>query len=206
MQWYTQDTLASITSGTAARGDIFSFQPNPDETQAWNDFNNDAANFMFYHKIGYVGAGEREETLEQLRGACKYMAQAKPHVLFLLGHWDSGGSGITEDMCTPQIYEVIKTFPGCDLGDRVKFIDGHAHCNHVQERASDGESVGFLIGGHGMSGCDQLGFAFIDSTKEGVAVYYFEETNSSIQGRHKKLHTPSCPLAEDRFAFYLRSE
>ena len=44
----------------------------------------------------------------------------------------------------------------CDvLGPRLKYMDGHTHCNHAGGSWAAGgaaEEVSFMIGGHGMSG------------------------------------------------------
>jgi hypothetical protein len=48
-------------------------------------------------------------------------------------------------------------------------MDGHTHCNYVQEK-----DVGFMIGGSGMQGCGQFGFEYVDSTGGELQIYYFE--------------------------------
>ena len=66
-------------------------------------------------------------------------------------------------------------YPGCArFGDRLRFADGHTHCNHAQG------DEGFMIGGHGMSGCGQYGFMLVDSTDPaGLSVKYFEERSEA---------------------------
>jgi len=121
----------------------------------------------------------------------------------LMGHWNDVSNGCQDSMDVPEIQSVIGTtfdeFPGCAelyQRGRLKYLDGHSHCNHVEyrgEKHADHLEVayrggqkeedkiidGFMIGGHGMAECGQLGFAFVDSLSSPghVRVWYFEERN-----------------------------
>jgi len=67
------------------------------------------------------------------------------------------------------------------LGPRLKYMDGHTHCNHAGGSWAAGgaaEEVGFMIGGHGMSGCSQYGFAVVDSTGGRLRLLYYEERSA----------------------------
>jgi len=93
------------------------------------------------------------------------MAEEKADYVLLLGHWNGPGDGCAVDMTVPAVYKEISALPGCDkLGDRLKAFDGHTHCNHVQA-SGHAEEVIFMIGGHGMLGCSQYGFAYLESEK-----------------------------------------
>ena len=106
--------------------------------------------------------------------------------------------GCDQDMRTAVVLkELTSKFPDtCGVLSRegkLKYIDGHTHCNHVEydeEGAASGADTkkgvssaasppGFMIGGHGMSDCGQYGFAYIDSYTSDAKfkIYYFEEFN-----------------------------
>jgi len=42
-----------------------------------------------------------------------------------------------------------------------------------------------MIGGHGMLGCSQYGFAYLESEKNALRVYYFEERTSEADNYEK---------------------
>jgi hypothetical protein len=128
--------------------------------------------------IAYVGAASFDESEEYFQAACQYMAETKPATVVLLGHWNSNGAGCVANMSVPEVYKEIQKFEGCDIGDKLKYFDGHVHCNKKQG-AGHKEEVGFMIGGHGMSGCGQYGFGYVDSTGGKLRVWYFEERNAS---------------------------
>ena len=112
------------------------------------------------------------------------MGDAAPAAVFLLGHWNDASSGCPKGADVPEVHAVLGTLPGCDsLGVRLKYMDGHVHCNHAGGTRSGDESasdeVGFMIGGHGMSGCSQYGFALVDSTGGRMRILYFEERSPS---------------------------
>jgi len=113
------------------------------------------------------------------------MAEEKADYVLLLGHWNGPGDGCAVDMTVPAVYKEISALPGCDkLGDRLKAFDGHTHCNHVQA-SGHAEEVIFMIGGHGMLGCSQYGFAYLESEKNALRVYYFEERTSEADNYEK---------------------
>ena len=61
------------------------------------------------------------------------------------------------------------------------YMDGHTHCNHAGGSWAAGgaaEEVSFMIGGHGMSGCSQYGFAVVDSTGGRLRLLYYEERSA----------------------------
>lgn len=194
MQFYAQDSVA----GAAGRHgqwlghgghskSAFDFSVDPDQVQNrsfHNDFKNKARNFLWYHKmgnlgfVGYAGAATLEESMLELREACAYFSESKPAFIFVLGHWNEAGDGCDDDMTVPAVRQALLEVPGCDVGDRLKFFDGHAHCN-VQQGAGALEPVGWTIGGHGMddlSCMPQYGFVFVDSSRDSkLRVYYFQE-------------------------------
>ena len=196
MQFYAQDSLAAL--GAPGRGQGFadlSLDPDNLTEPVHNHVDNRNANFLWYYTlgnlgfIGYNGAATREETLPELRKACRsflepdgaaapWARRRRPRFVFLLGHWNHDGDGADPGMDVPAIYRELRQMPGCDIGDRLKFFDGHAHCNYVQEQGSR-EPVGFMVGGRGMideTCLPQSGFTFIDSaTDNKLRVYHFAE-------------------------------
>lgn len=185
MQYYPMDSIASQDN------QVFSFDIDPDQHRQWNRFLNNASNFLFYHKLGnvgflgYTGAAEFDETLPHLQAACAYFAEAQPEVIFLLGHWNHEGLGCSKRMSVPEIRAALLQIPGCSgFGRRLKYMDGHKHCNYIQ--AKDEESnYGFMIGGHGMADvmcAPQYGFAYLDTTNDRIRLFYFEVSHSGIGG------------------------
>mmetsp|Transcript_55870 Transcript_55870/g.130498 ORF Transcript_55870/g.130498 Transcript_55870/m.130498 type:complete len:294 (-) Transcript_55870:99-980(-) len=177
MQYYPMDVVASGST------EPFDFTMDPDGHPHWNSFLNNGSNFLFYHKLGnvgflgYSGAASYDETFPQLREACDYFEETKPEVIFLLGHWNSAGLGCSKSMSVPSIHQTLLGIPSCaKFGHRIKYMDGHEHCNYVQ--AHDGSTnLGFMIGAHGMADVNcapQYGFVYLDSTQGSVNLYYFE--------------------------------
>jgi len=185
MQYYPMD---SVASGEGNK--LFDFV-DPDGNRHWNSFLNNGTNFFFYHKLGnvgflgYSGAAQYEETLPQLHAACNYFAKSKPEVIFLLGHWNNPGDGCPNSMSVPSMYETLRTIPDCKpLQSRLKYMDGHEHCNYVQAAHGDNK-YGFMIGGHGMADINcrpQYGFAYLDTTGGSLKLHYFEVGGGSRWG------------------------
>ena len=106
----------------------------------WHTFLNNHTNFVWYNKIGnlgfigYSGATGFEETKPYFEEACAFMEneQPAPDVIFLLGHWNQENAGCAVDMETQDVHHAIVTMPGCSGGDRLKYIDGHEHCNLLE--------------------------------------------------------------------------
>eukprot|EP00516_Mucochytrium_quahogii_P003909 CAMPEP_0203755536 /NCGR_PEP_ID=MMETSP0098-20131031/8960_1 /ASSEMBLY_ACC=CAM_ASM_000208 /TAXON_ID=96639 /ORGANISM=" , Strain NY0313808BC1" /LENGTH=536 /DNA_ID=CAMNT_0050647025 /DNA_START=114 /DNA_END=1721 /DNA_ORIENTATION=- len=187
MQFYAQDTLG-------AHGDeLFNMTAVPDSSaKTYNTIRNTNDNFLFYNKlgnlgfIGYNGAGSQIETDKFLREACQFFAHGTPPAfIFTMNHWDSPALGCDANMTASKVRERVITFPGCDIGDKVKFMDGHKHCNKIETHGTS-EPVGFMIGAHGQANedptCIQDGFLYIHSTKSRLVVYYFE-TSSYTPGK-----------------------
>ena len=186
MQYYPMDSVASADGSR-----LFDFDLDPDSHPKWSSFLNNASNFLFYHKLGnvaflgYSGAASYQETFPHLQAACKYFEESRPEMIFLLGHWNSGGLGCSNSMSVPSVYDALLTIPECAaFRSRLKYMDGHEHCNYIQ--ASDGDNkYGFMIGGHGMAdvGCrPQYGFAYLDTTQGSAKLYYFEVGGGSRWG------------------------
>ena len=128
-------------------------------------------------------------------------AVPRPRWAFLVGHWDKDTSQAGEqcDPCphmdTPSIYRRLRDTPGCaEFGNRLKYQDGHTHCNYVQEAdGATGEALGLMIGASGMDGCSQYGFEYVDSTGGQMRVWYFEM--ESAKGPSRSETVLSCIAA-----------
>ena len=80
MQYYPMDSIASQDN------QIFSFDVDPDQNRQWNQFLNNASNFMFYHKLGNVACMQKcqNKQNECLQGGLKnFMNQV--YCLWFLG-------------------------------------------------------------------------------------------------------------------------
>eukprot|EP00516_Mucochytrium_quahogii_P008616 CAMPEP_0203748920 /NCGR_PEP_ID=MMETSP0098-20131031/3669_1 /ASSEMBLY_ACC=CAM_ASM_000208 /TAXON_ID=96639 /ORGANISM=" , Strain NY0313808BC1" /LENGTH=539 /DNA_ID=CAMNT_0050637837 /DNA_START=2029 /DNA_END=3645 /DNA_ORIENTATION=- len=189
MQFYAQDTIA------AQGNELFNMSIMPDgTTQGHNSVRNSNSNFFFYHKIGnlgfigYNGVGGKAETDEWLKTACKYFAKGKrPASIFLLQHFNTQEGYLDKGMSSKQVRKRVLKFEGCDIGDRLKYIMGHQHCNYIDEHG-EAEPVGFLMGAHGMHNdapgqpvCNQDGFMYIRTTDSYLTVYYFENSNFDVK-------------------------
>ncbi|CAK9031923.1 Hypothetical protein SCF082_LOCUS19839 [Durusdinium trenchii] len=184
MQYYTADPVASrlVSDNALVSGEFMDFSVDPDARKAWKSFQNVGTNFLVYHKLGnvgflgFTGAATFQEMKPYFAEACDYFMQTKPAVVFLLGHWNTDGMGCTGGMSVPDVRKELLGLSQCSaLGNRLKYMDGHEHCNYVQ--ANTTEPVGFMIGAHGMDDGEckaQYGFLYLDSTAGRVRLYYFE--------------------------------
>lgn len=192
MQYYTADPVAS----TLASGDDFlDFSVDPDERAEFKTFQNVGTNFLVYHKLGNVGflgfsgAAPFDEMQPHFEEACTYFQESQPAVVFLLGHWNQVEMGCEKNMAVPETRAALLSLPECAfLGDRLKYMDGHEHCNYVQEH--DEEPFGFMIGAHGMNDrCQaQYGFLFLDSTQGRVKLHYFELASDKRGDRFDEIY------------------
>ena len=180
MQFYAQDSRAASGTGAAAgSGGLFNFSIVPEDPVNSELLNNAPDNFVLYHQFGnlgiiaYVGGGvEPAGILPALKEACTFMGSDDAKLVtdvLLVGHWNDPSSGCPTGSNTPSIRDVAATLPGCSqFGGRLRFADGHTHCNTVQSDPGDNSTQGFMIGGHGMSGCGQYGFMVVDTTTGGA--------------------------------------
>lgn len=144
----------------------------------------DARNGFFYHAIGNIGFvgfnGAYEWTTETkplMAKACAWFGtqfeQAQLQSVFLLGHWNVEGMGCPADMDVPEVYNEIKSLPGCAaLGPNLRYLMGHTHCNKIITK-----DVGFMMAGQGMDGCGNFGLPIVDSTNGRIRIWYYEIAN-----------------------------
>ncbi|CAK9099563.1 Hypothetical protein SCF082_LOCUS46630, partial [Durusdinium trenchii] len=194
MQFYAQDTLAAFLNNERGNPSLFDRSVDPNHLPLppgafHNSFLNDHRNFFWYHVIGnvgfagFVGAASLEKTLPDLERACAFFERERPPYVVVLGHWNEPGDGADANMTVPAVREVMLHMPGCQLGTRLLFFEGHEHCNRVEV-----PGVGFMIGGHGMTerNCQpQFGFAFLETDQDGaLRVWYFPEFTRRSKANH----------------------
>ncbi|CAE8598400.1 unnamed protein product [Polarella glacialis] len=196
MQYYPSDTVAS-TLAPQSDSIFLDFSKDPDaDGGQYNSFQNVGTNFLVYHKLGNIGflgfsgAAEFNDTLPHFKEACQYFNESKPATVFLLGHWNKDNDGARPGMSVPEVRTELLKLPECAfLGDRLKYMDGHQHCNFVHDKDATGP-FGFMIGAHGMDddSCEaQAGFLFMDSTKGRVRLHYFETASESRGDRFEEI-------------------
>merc|ERR1712048_181086 len=55
------------------------------------------------------------------------------------------------------------------MGSRLKFFEGHKHCNQIIT-----ENTGFMVGANGMSGCGDFGLPILDTRNGTETLWYFK--------------------------------
>lgn len=181
MQYYASDSVSSLLP-THSDVDFIDLSIDPDERRQYQTWQNAGTNFLVYHKLGNIGflgfsgASNFDEMRPHFQEACSYFDESNPAAIFVLGHWNSDGMGCAHNMSVPVVRRELLSMPGCTrFAGRLKYMDGHEHCNYVQ--ASGSEAYGFMIGAHGMDDAmcqPQYGFLFLDSTGGRVRLHYFE--------------------------------
>jgi hypothetical protein len=134
-----------------------------------------ATNFFTLNAIGDVmmmsfsGAHTFEESKPLFDDACKVVSEQKAKWFVVIGHWTGVDAGCQPKMTTKDVHEYITTVDGCkEMAHRVKWLEGHAHCNLIMKK-----DTGFRVAGYGMKGCGNFGFPFIDSTGDHLEIGYF---------------------------------
>jgi hypothetical protein len=199
MQYYALDTQSSLHDDV----NFLDFSIDPDKVQQWNKSLNKASNLFWYNMLGDVGfigvagAFPEEEVGPYLDQACQWLGTVspRPNWVFLFGHWNGGGDNWCNPcpyMDTPDIYRRLLSTPGCkEFGSRLKYQDGHVHCNQIQELdPHTQDAVGLMIGASGMDGCSQYGFEYMESSNGRLQIYYFELDNDS--GLHQSEPVLEC--------------
>jgi hypothetical protein len=176
MQYYLMDTAASLTQKDGVPLD-FSVDPTASALRLrdGNPHLPPATNFFTLNAIGDVmmmsfsGAHTFEDSKPLFDDACKVVSEQKPKWFIVIGHWTGVDLGCQPKMTTKEVHEYITTVDGCkEMAHRVKWLEGHVHCNVVMEK-----DTGFRVAGFGMKDCSNFGFPFIDSTGDHLEIGYF---------------------------------
>jgi hypothetical protein len=184
MQYYLMDTAAAAAARNQTDGVPLNFTVNPAQPlngsfqPAGNPFYGHqppATNFFTLNAIGDVmmmsfsGAHTFEESQPLFDDACKVVSEQKPKWFIVLGHWSDGDAGCQPGMYAPAIHDYIITVDGCkEMADRIKWIEGHIHCNIVLK-----SNTGFRVAGFGMGDCANFGFPYLDTTGGQLEIGYF---------------------------------
>jgi len=172
MQYWGTDTQASLAN--ASMPFDFRVDPSTKEIAA-------AGNFFSYNRIGslatitFSGAHHKDVMDPLFQEACEWVKREQPSYVFVLGHWSGVDLGCAEKMSTRDVHERIKKMPGCkEMSHRIKWFEGHQHCNLIVK-----ENEGFRVAGWGMGGCKNhespnFGVPYFDISDEGrLHVGYF---------------------------------
>lgn len=191
MQYYAQDSKAAEH---ATRGESpFNYDVDPADgiVLRWGCNMPHYTNLFWYNQVGNVGligqsgAVSVEDSEGVVKEACTWLSQQSSIKLALLvGHWDIGGMGATENMDMPAWYELVKHYPGCkEFNDRglLRWVTGHTHCNTKHPHESN---RGYRVAGMGMSGtevegCDTFGVPVLDTTENRVRWWYFDTSTDA---------------------------
>jgi len=172
MQWYAQDTIAA----KAQESQPFDFSQSPDENNIV-----DISNTFWYYTmgnvafIGFSNAYEWNATEAYFVEACQWVKSTKPALVFLMGHWNGENAGCSGGMSTEDAYTRVQGVAGCDtLGTRIKFVEGHKHCNYVTK-----PNTGYVLGAFGFADSDTscdgaFGLPILDTRNDWARLYYFE--------------------------------
>lgn len=185
MQYYGMDSIAARKPATP-----FDFSIDPDDGSFSHADGHlavaAAENFFYYHSLGNVGfigfSNAHAYDDAHFREACAHFARQEeeegaspPAAIYLLGHWNVPLLGCPLRQATPEVFKRVRRLPGCDRGT-LRFAMGHYHCNQPAKVPD-----GYLLGGTGVRGfgCDEFGFAFVDTTGGRELVGYFHLANTT---------------------------
>jgi hypothetical protein len=180
MQWYAQDAMSSKLNPAAP----FDFSQDPDLYQVAH-----FSNFFYYYMLGnvafisYTGAASWSDQYSYFAEACSWVESHNPALVVLMSHWDADNLGCASGMAAPEAFSQILSMPGCSaLAPRIKYFEGHNHCNKVTN-----PNVGFMIGAFGMSGCGDLGLPVLDTRNGEAKLWYFSLGSGGV--RHSNWDT-----------------
>jgi len=167
MQWYAQDTMTAKEDPTKP----FDFSANPSRYEVAH-----FSNFFWYNMVGNVafigfsGQGTWNDQHAYFDEACTWAQQQDPVLLVLMGHWDGDNDGCASGMAAGEVYNAVQSLPGCAaMGSRLKYFEGHTHCNQIMS-----ENTGFMVGAWGMGGCGDFGFHIMDTRDNQETLWYFK--------------------------------
>lgn len=171
MQYWGTDTQAAVNQEKAGNSTPFDFSVNPSTEVIAK-----AENFFTYNMIGnlatitFSGAHTKDIMDPMFEEACRWVADVQPAYVFVIGHWSSEKLGCAPDMRTEDVHGRIQKMEGCKaIADRIKWFEGHQHCNWIVKAKE-----GFRVAGWGMGGCGNFGVPYFDITDDGhLTIGYF---------------------------------
>jgi len=166
MQWYAQDTVASQKD----QKQPFDFSVDPSSKNIV-----DVKNTVWYNMVGnvallgFANSYSWQESEQHFQKACQWIASEKPALVVLIGHWNGVGLGCLANMDTDDVYNKITTLAGCNnLGSKLKYFEGHEHCNKIMKPGH-----GFMVGSFGYNGCGNFGLPILDTRNGRAKLNYF---------------------------------
>ena len=196
VQFYGQDSVAALYNDAVAGDDAgspFDFSVDPDAAYGAFPANVNAAladvsNLVWWTQVGNVGfagfssAYALNETAAYFADACDWAAAqhaAGSLDLFVIaGHWSQFGDGAASNMPTPHVHQLAATgafgasCAGLEARGRLKYVEGHTHCNDVVA-----ENQGWMVAAQGMSGCGAYGIAVLDTRDDFALLVNFDIAN-----------------------------
>jgi hypothetical protein len=170
MQYYLMDTASALNQ---TDGVPLNFSIDPADTTGPRFPPVD--DFFTLNVIGDVmmmsfsAAYTFEESKPLFDDACRTANQLQPKWFLVLGHWSAVEAGCQPNMTAEDVYEYIVTVDACqNMSHRIKWVEGHAHCNQVMRA-----DTGFRVGSFGMGGCNNFGFPYLDTTGDKLEIGYF---------------------------------
>jgi hypothetical protein len=168
MQWYAQDAMSSKSDEAKP----FDFGADPSKNEIV-----DISNTFWYYAMGNVAyisfsnAYDWGDSKPYFQEACKWVKDTNPALVVLQGHWNNVDLGAMPNMDTEHVFPKLQTLDGCDkLGSRLKFVEGHYHCNKIIKN-----NTGFMLGSFGMTNCGgDFGLPILDTRQGTAKLYYFE--------------------------------
>merc|ERR1712151_129263 len=159
----------------------FDFSANPDQNEIV-----DASNTFWYYTmgnvafIGFANSYSWDIVEPYFKKACQWVNETDPALVVLQGHWNGDNLGCSSHMDTEDVFTKVQSLHGCDaLGTRLKYVEGHEHCNRVTK-----VNTGFLLGSFGFSGCGQFGLPILDTCNGTAKLFYFEIGKDGRRTQH----------------------
>lgn len=175
MQYWGTDSAAAFAATSGGNASAVPFNL----TNQGNVLNPlaDVRNFFSYNMIGnlvlisFSGAHTQEESAPLFAEACQFVKTVNPAYVFVLGHWNEQKMGCQKGMTTADVHHYLtSSVDGCSqIANRIKYFEGHVHCNLIVA-----PHIGFRVAGFGMNGCDNFGFPLVEISDDGTLdVSYF---------------------------------
>jgi len=189
VQFYGQDTVAALADAAQP----FDFSVDPDAAFATFPARAEAAladpsNTIWWNQIGNVGfagfssAYALNETARYFTEACDWArgayAAGTLDLFVIAGHWSQFGDGAPANTPTPHVHKLAAAGAFGDscsrlaADDRLKFVEGHTHCNAVVS-----EGRGWMVAAQGMSGCGAYAITVLDTRDDAALLLNFPIAN-----------------------------
>jgi len=174
MQWYAQDAMSAKSNSSHP----FDLSVDPASLQVAHH-----SNFFWYYMMGnvafvsFTGEASWDASSSYFEEACTWAEAQNPSLLVLLGHWDADNHGCSSGMSTSEVYTKVSALSGCSsMASRIKYFEGHNHCNKITQA-----NTGFMIGAFGMGGCGDFGLPILDTRNDEAKLWYFKLGSNGVR-------------------------